>query len=425
MPKNDPWYMPGKWNLSSLPWRNEIRSELSLPKRFYVRDTGLRHQEDHPCIIVSIEDKLKMVEVLVELGVSEIECGWPAMVEEDYDLMKAITRAGLDIKKSAMVGVYADDVKKEMDVAVEAGADNFKIGNAPSNKWTELGYGRRPYKHGVNKEEALTRALIMIDYAKKYGLPISTGFVDIMRADLEWIKSALKKFPPGQLDRFFVYEDGLATPMTMRYLIMQLREILGETRILVHCHNTFGLATANVLAAVEAGAEWADLSVNGYGPEAGAAPLEEVVCALEMLYGVDTGIKLEKLYEASKVFEKITRVKCQPQKPIAGENVFLSKSGSAAAKILKSKGEWDPEVFPWEAFNPKLVGQSRSIVWESRAKTMEDSEALLLRLEGLGLKYSDEEFMKLKRKLADQIRLRGYITDDGIRRLILKYTSKS
>ncbi len=395
---------------------------MSLPKRFTVRDTGVRHQGDHPHISPSVEDRLKMVEVLVELGVTEIECGWPATVRDDYDLIKGITKAGLNISKSAMVGVHADDVKKEMDVAVEAGADNFKIANVPCTKWSEPDL--RPYKKGVNREEAIAKSLVMAEHAKTYGLPISTGYVDIMRADLEWIRYAWNKFRPGDIARFFLYEDGQATPASMRYFITQLKQILGQTPILVHCHNTFGLGTANVLAAVEVGAEWADLSLNGYGPESGVASLEEVVCALEILYRVDTGINLEKLYDASKIFEKITGVRCHAHKPIVGENIFLTKNGKAAAKTLKAKGKWEPEIFPFDAFNPKLVGQSHGVVWEIGPRTVEDPEALRLKLADLGIKCSDEEFEKLAGELAKQIRLRRWVDDDEFSRLVLKYASE-
>jgi len=415
----EPWFTD-KWRVSPFAWNDEIRKELHIPKRVHIRSTDPRHADDHPGIVLSIEEKVKMAEVLDELGVEELDCGWPAMVQQDCDFIKALSKAGLKIKKSGVVRIIAEDVKKEMDIVAESGADNFQMISELSGRMSERLWGKGSF------DKVLPNALTMIHYAKELGLPISFGFVDTLRGDLEWMKSIVRRLPVGGIERFFVYEDQVGTPAVMRFIVRQFREILGDTPILVHCHNTFGMATANALAAVEEGVEWVDCGVNGYGT---VAPLEEVVCALEMLYGIGTGIKLEKLYEASKTFEKITGAKFP--KPIVGEEYFVAKRGKEVTTILRTRGAWPDSAgatFVGSIFDPRVVGRRYGISWEHGAgfSTLEEGpDALRLKLDQLMLKYSDENFQELRERVSRVIKWRKCVTDAELERLCRQILEES
>lgn len=150
----------------------------------------------------------------------------------------------------------------------------------------------------------------------------------------------------------------------MRYLSEEVKGVVGDIPVLVHCHNDFGMATANTIGAILGGTEGCDVTVNGIGGRAGNASLEEVVFSLEMLCGVKTGIDMTKLYELSKFVEKVTGVKCQPHKAIVRKNSFLEESELHIHGVMKGK-QVDLGDLAYLPYAPWVVGQRHKIVWGS------------------------------------------------------------
>ncbi len=170
---------------------------------------------------------------------------------------------------------------------------------------------------------------------------------------------------------------------------------------MIHCHNDMGLGVAVTLAAMEGGASVADLVVNGMGDKAGITSMEEVVVCAEALYGVPTGIKLEKLYSLSKFVEEITGVKCQPHKAFTGENAFLHESELHAYCIISGI---------WEAMEPikaETVGQKRTVVF---GDTSLHGEAVRARLDALGLKYTAKDVEKIISKIRERLPSQHWVT---------------
>ena len=393
-----PW-STDMWNVSPFLWTDEVQKELSLPERVGIRSLDIRHSDDQAGIVLSLDDKLRIVDVIADLGVPEIECGWQAENKADYDIIKAIDKAGIDIVKSGMVRILVDDLKEQMDICVEAGVDNIKISMVP---WT---------REGGERFKVVEKAHVMIDHAKELGVPISFCFIHTWLGDLEWMMEVLKVIPINSTEKFYMYEDGVGCPPAMRWLVRQFKKALPNIPILVHCHDPFGLGTANAIACVEAGAEWLDLGLNGYGS---VAPLEQVVPALEVLYGVKTDIKLEKLYDASKTIQRITGMKYQPHAPVVGDMTFATTDGGAAANIIRGKTDW------W-GYNPELVGQRNRIIWENSAETKTlSSKVLKLKLGQLGLEYTDKALKELEKQLDKIIEQRVWITDEEMDKLCRK-----
>ncbi|MCF8096028.1 MAG: hypothetical protein K9J79_11785, partial [Desulfobacteraceae bacterium] len=183
---------------------------------------------------------------------------------------------------------------------------------------------------------------------------------------------------------------GIATPEVMRYLATEVRSIIPEDMVLkVHCHNTFGMATINTIAAAQGGGTELDCTINGYGDEAGNAALEEVVTALEALYGVDTGIKLEMLYHYSQEAIKKGRTPLQPHKAIVGENAFL-RPKVIWNDIDMAKESW----MLHEPLSPEAVGAKSSVVFGPEG-TLDDAP-IEAKLKELEIPYTPSDIVRIR-----------------------------
>jgi 2-isopropylmalate synthase len=180
----------------------------------------------------------------------------------------------------------------------------------------------------MTKEQVLEKTVEAVGYAKKQGATVNFVLEDASRTPLEDILQIFEAAVKAGADRLVIADTvGFLKPLAMHYLISHVREGLSkkfgnEISLGVHCHNDFGLATANTLAAVEEGITHVSTCVAGFGERAGVAPFEEVVVALELLYGVDTGVNLKKLYRLAQLVEKSFALPIQYHKPIIGENAF-------------------------------------------------------------------------------------------------------
>jgi isopropylmalate/homocitrate/citramalate synthase len=171
---------------------------------------------------------------------------------------------------------------------------------------------------------------------------------------------------------------GCITPSGMKFLIGELSKSLSKP-IAVHCHNDFGLATANTLAAYEAGATALSVSVNGLGERCGNAPLEEVALALYCLYGVDPGIDFKKLSKLSQRVAELSKLRPWPLKPVVGLHAFTHESGIHVAAVLENP-------FTYEAYSPSVVGRERVIKFGKHSGI----KAIMYALRTVGLDSSSE-----------------------------------
>jgi isopropylmalate/homocitrate/citramalate synthase len=398
-------YVEGKFCVSPYTFE-QVRG---MPSKVRVRDVTLREGEDQPHIIFSLEEKVEIAELLSKAGVPELEVGYPSSGDV-RETMRAIMSAGVPIKLSGMMKAYAKDWKKEIDMAINCGADSIRIGLYAS-PWIV-----RSKKKLMRSIEAETEGLLkQIDYGVEHGISIYAALIDTTRTDLHTIQEIYGKAADEGASRIWLYDTGgVATPPALRYLVVKIKEAV-NLPLVVHCHNDFGLATANTIAAIESGAEYADLSINGYGDRAGNASLEEVVASLEILYGVDTGIDLAKLYSLSKRLEDISKVKCQPHKAIVGDNAFLESGEAHVHSLLQSikSGRWDPG---WDSVKAELFGRRREICWG--LETLRRGEALNLKLEQMDMSLSKTQIKEIK----NEIQKRGLLSDQEFEQLLRGYS---
>jgi isopropylmalate/homocitrate/citramalate synthase len=264
------------------------------------------------------------------------------------------------------------------------------------------------------------------------------------RTPMEYVEKAYKAIVAAGADKaWFSDTNGVAIPSAQRYLAMEIRRIIGpDMPLACHIHNHNGMATATTLGAIEGGVNEPDVTWNGYGDQAGFACLEEVVCNLEALYGVETGIKLEKLTEVSEMVEKMCGMETQKHKAYTGKDAFtyminhwdtpigLMLSGVPKEEIEKIIAD-RKKVGEKEPFNPAVLGRKLIFTWGSYGSRQE--RVVKAKLETLGLKYTAEDIKRILDSLVAEVdkqvalnkglmakKKRGYLTDEEFEKLARK-----
>jgi isopropylmalate/homocitrate/citramalate synthase len=262
---------------------------------------------------------------------------------------------------------------------------------------------------GVPREEMLRRIRDGVDFAVGAGIRVAYFGVDGTRADREFLRSAYEAaLEAGATEAVMVDTIGVATPEAVAELIGAAREWLGDDVPLhFHGHNDFGLATANAVAAVRAGARWIHGTVNGMGERAGNANLAEVALALRGLYGLETPLLLDRIRGLSLDVARVAGYELEPYKPLVGQNLFTRESGAVASQFH------DPPAI--EPYSSELVHAERRIVLGKKSGL----DSIRIKLTELGLDVPTERHAAL---LAEVKRLgaekRGLVGDDEFRRLV-------
>ncbi|NLK26087.1 MAG: 2-isopropylmalate synthase [Euryarchaeota archaeon] len=315
-----------------------------LPENVMIFDTTLRDGEQTPGIALSIEDKVQIANALSDLGVDVIEAGFPTSSSGEREAIRKIVDQGL---QSRVCGLARCN-KKDIDAALDCGLDYIHTFIATSDCHLQ-------YKLKMTREEVRGRAVEAIEYAKSHGVTVEFSCEDATRTDLDFLKEMHLAVQEAGVDKINVPDTvGTISPAAMEYLIGELMTVT-KVPIAVHCHDDFGLAVANSLSAVRAGARQVHVTMNGLGERAGNAALEETVLGLMAFYNVGTNIETRMIGPTSRLVAKLTGYPVPPIKAIVGNNAFAHESGIHVHGVLGA-----PSTY--EAFGPELVGVQRSIV---------------------------------------------------------------
>ncbi|MGA2239887.1 MAG: pyruvate carboxyltransferase [Candidatus Bathyarchaeia archaeon] len=332
------------WFVSHYNFSKEARRGLKLPKQVRVHDITLRDGEQQAGIVIRKDEKIRVARALDEAGVDRIEAGMPAVSKEDAEAVKAIANDGLNSK----VFAFARCAKSDVDLALKADVDGLVM-EVPSSDHIIK------YAYDWPEEKAIDLSVEATAYAHEHGLYVTFFTIDSSRATFKacW-KLVNAVATKGHMDSLTVVDTmGVCSPQGFANLVRTLRKKVRKP-LEVHCHNDFGLAVANTIAGVGEGAEVIHTTVNAIGERMGNASLEQSVMALRLLYGVKSGIKLEKLVGLSRVIEEVTGQKVPVNAPVVGNNIFKTESGIITGWWAKSESQGMPlEVFP---FLPELVG---------------------------------------------------------------------
>jgi 2-isopropylmalate synthase len=349
-------------------------------------DTTLRDGEQTPGVALTPEQKLNIAKRLDELGVDAIEAGFPIISEGEMSGIKMITSANL---KAEICGLARTD-KKDIDAAVTAGLKYIHTFIATSDIHLK-------YKLKLSREEALEKAIEAVQYGKSRGLQVEFSAEDATRTDREFLHKVFKEVAAAGADRIDIPDTvGYSTPGYMAEITRDALEA-SKLPVSVHCHNDFGLAVANAISGIQAGAQCAHVTINGIGERAGNASLEELVMALQCLQfdkKYETNINTRLLYETSRYVSSVVGVHVQPNKAIVGENAFGHESGIHTHGVLSNPLTYEP-------ISPELVGRTR---WFQVGKHA-GAHGVSAMLEEYGIQPAKEqvhEILEAVKKLGDQ-----------------------
>jgi len=307
-------------------------------------DTTLRDGEQTPGVALSPDQKLNIAKKLDALGVDAIEAGFPIISQGEYQGIKLITQANLN----AEICGLARTNKKDIDTAVDCGLNYIHTFIATSDIHLE-------HKLHLTRDQVLEKAIEAVEYGKSRGLQVEFSAEDATRSDRDFLKKVFLEVKNAGADRIDIPDTvGYSTP---QYIAEITKDAIETTNlpISVHCHNDFGLAVANAISGIQAGASCAHVTINGIGERAGNASLEEFVMALQCLQfdtKFETGINTKLIYETSRYISNLVGVPVQPNKAIVGENSFGHESGIHTHGVLSNPLTYEP-------ISPELVGRKR------------------------------------------------------------------
>ncbi len=343
----------------------------------------MRDGEQTPGVALTTEKKLLIARTLDEMGISVIEAGSAITSTGERESIKAIANEGLN----AEICSYCRIVKMDIDYALECDVDSIHLVVPVSDLHIRT-------KFKKDRDAVRQMAVEVTEYAKDHGLIVELSGEDASRADLEFLKALYEDgINAGAKRLCFCDTVGLLVPERTTEIFRDFSSSV-KAPLSIHCHNDFGLATANTVAALAAGARQAHVTVNGLGERAGNASMEEVVMSLEWLYKYDTGIKHEMIYRTSRLVSRLTGVPVSPNKALVGGNAFTHEAGIHVHGLIADKSTYEP-------MSPEYIGRQRHIVLGKHA----GRSSITLALKEMGLEADEvqtEEIFNRVKQLGDQ-----------------------
>lgn len=366
--KTDQWYVS----------RYNGLVENSIPPDVFIIDCTLREGEQQAGVVLSRKEKIRLAHLLDEIGIPQLEVGMPAVSPEEEGNIKAIARENLKAKLIAVCRTIKEDIDKAEACGVWGVSCSLPIGELQIK-----------YKLKWPEEKVIETAVQSTSYARKKGFYVVLSPYDTTRTDPAFLETFLKTVVrEGWVDRVRLVDTvGGMTPQGIQYLVQRMKDMTARP-VEVHCHNDFGLATANTLAALCAGAQAASTALNGMGERAGCAATEEVAMALRILYGKDMGINPSKFFKASRLLEKYSGVKLQRHKAVVGEGAFAQEAGLVVTG-------WKEFPFTAEPYLPELVGQKASLLLGKKS----GKDSIKVKLKESRLLATEKEIERILREV--------------------------
>lgn len=311
-------------------------------KHVGICDTTLRDGEQMPGIVFSPREKIKLARKISDFGCRYLEV-MPAISQSETDMAKRLVKMGLDAEVVASTMMR----KEHINLAVECGIGHVTL-------FTPLSDIHLEHKMRISREENLRVSLEAVDYCRSQGLKVSFAGEDSSRANMGYLKKFLKELEK-RIEYFLPCDTlGCLTPFQTFAFVRKLKEA-SRCRIALHVHNDFGLATANTMTGIIAGADIFSGTFCGIGERSGNAPIEEVCVGLKYLYDMDIRVRYRMIKDICSMVSRFSRVIIQPHKPIIGDNAFAHESGVHVDGVIKHPGTY-------ENFDPGEVGFERKFL---------------------------------------------------------------
>jgi len=350
-----------------------------MTDRVYIFDTTLRDGEQSPGCSMTVPEKLKMAAKLVELGVDIMEAGFPIASEGDFEAVGAVAREFPWVQVAALARANKGDIERAAESLKNARRPRIHTFIATSDIHLK-------FKLKKSRQQVLDEAVAAVTLARSYCDDVEFSAEDATRTDWDYLEQVSRAVVAAGARTVNLPDTvGFSVPDEYAELIGRISKALGNSAIVsVHCHDDLGLAAANSLAAVKAGARQVECTINGIGERAGNAAMEEVVMAMNTRgdrYPFHTKIVTEHLFPASQLLSSIVTFGPQPNKAIVGENAFAHEAGIHQDGFLK-------ERTTYEIMEPKSVGvpESKLILGKHSGR-----HALAKRCEDLGMPLTREQ----------------------------------
>ncbi len=394
------------WYISPHNFCDEVRSQMMLPKKVQICDMTLREGRQLEGLSLRQDEVVLLAEKLAEAGVTMLQVHGDDP-EDVLEIKKRLPNVMVEAMIHPTAGLDPATCKQAVDEIVDHRVDIVNLSfsfSDPQMPVYETMAGAR-----ISREEAIDRAVNAVSYAKSKSEGVSFLIQDPMRMDLGLLKSIVRKMVDAgatiiRLDDIV----GQAIYPAYRYVFREMKKAFPDVRFAFHVHNDFGMGAAALYAALEGGAEILDVCVNGLGERAGVAPLAEVAAVVQIGYGLDAGIKLEKMKELSQLVADITKWPVPPKMPCVGDQAF-----SDVVEVHYSQppdGEWAYRQWKAEIFGNRtrtLLGRY-SGPWAIRSKARE-----------LGVTIPDEKVQAVLERIRSEFRWRKRgLQDEEFRRIV-------
>jgi isopropylmalate/homocitrate/citramalate synthase len=381
-------------------WTGSINDGFAHPalaRRVRLYDTTLRDGEQTVGVALGSEAKLEIATALDRLGVDRIEAGFPRVSADDARAVELILAAGL----RAEIWGFSRALPADVEQLIELGLGAAVI-EAPVSDGKLRAYG-------LDRTRVTDRVLAAVRLARSNGIRVCFFGVDGTRADRGFLQQVYTAAVDAGAEEIAMVDTlGIAAPEAVEELIASARSWVGpDVAIHWHGHDDFGLATAGTLAAVRAGADWIQGTINGMGERAGNTDLAEFALALEAVYGGETGLDFQHIREVAQTVQRLSGYDLAPWKPVTGDNLFIRESGAVAAQFH------DPPAI--EPYASALVGAERGMVLGKKSGVA----SLEIKSHELGLDVPAELYPALLEQVKDRaVRNGGLLADDEFRRLV-------
>ncbi len=380
--------------VSCFNYFDEVRKDFNLPDRIKFHDVTLRDGEQSPGVAFRAEDKIRIAELLDDLGVDRIEVALPAVSEEDVKATKGVVA----LKPNAQVFVLCRGMASDVELALECGVDGVIL---------ELPVGTPRLKNQFSdwtEDDVINKAAHWAKYAKDKGLEVVLFPMDCTRSEPAFFKRVLEEVGalPAVDGIGIVDTSGSLNPQAGVFLTKMMKDITNK-RIEIHTHGDFGMGVATSLACVTAGAEVVHVSVAGLGERTGNTPLDETAVSAKTLYGLDSNIKFEKIYEVSNEVIRRSKFQIAQSKPLIGKYTFTRESGMGVDLVKK-------QPLAMFGVHPKWVGREAQYVIGKKSGLM----SIEMKLEDLGLEpLSKDDMMTVLGKVKTlSLKKQGLVTDE-------------
>ncbi|MBI4611840.1 MAG: 2-isopropylmalate synthase [Candidatus Rokubacteria bacterium] len=380
--------------------------------RVIIFDTTLRDGEQAPGFSMNTMEKLEMARQLARLNVDVIEAGFPISSDEDFEATREVAKQVGTLEGAPIICGLS------------------RVGLADIDRcWEAVKYARRPrihtfvatsdihlkYKLRKTRAEVLKAAVDAVKHAREYCHDVEFSPEDASRSDFDYMCDVLEAVIEAGATTINIPDTvGYAIPKEWGERIARIRERVknsGKAVLSVHCHNDLGQAVANSLVAIMSGARQVECTINGIGERAGNASLEEIVMALRTrqdFFGIDTQIRTEEIFRASRLLSHITGVHVQPNKAVVGENAFAHEAGIHQDGVLKEK-------LTYEIMRPQDIGRpSNKLVLGKHS----GRHALAVRLKDLGYDLSGTELDRAFKKFKDLADKKKEVYDEDLMALV-------